>query len=770
MDQTGETAVMAQEPTEQISVPCKFITGIAGSGKSFTVRERATNDQKWGLLTSTTGIAAVNLSTMTLHSALGLRPDGVEDYFLSGKLTTQLHRIAREYRNLVIDEVSMLGGRELLDLLYRAATEVNNFKDLKWPFGIVLCGDFCQLPPIKQSWAFEAECWPQFAAGTERLTKNWRQGEGDFLKALNFLRSGNGIDGAQVLSPIAHFDKGLDPNFDGTVIFGRNDEVDRYNWLRYSKLKGEEFSYKSYRWGKQNGGWQNIPDVLKVKDGGENGSYVLVLANDTERDPMTKKPMFRWVNGDCGHIVGDRMVKLVRTGQTVEILPVERRVQQRAEPEEFSQQEIDEAMGPGNSLPDGSFWDEKNEVWVRGAVIYTPLRHAWGTTVHKCVVGSERIPTLNKGLIQLQSVSPNDITPFGKILNICSTEQPAVKITTARGYEIVCSEEHRWMTSTGLKVTSDLSIQDHIELSRTVPFPGDNAIAGEFAWWLGALVGDGNYTDVGDGTIHFSCVTDKELGVRYKAFVESSGLRCSWRKDQRGLHHSSKPFRAYLLSLGIDYVLAPSKKIPEAVWRSGPACWGPFLRGLFDTDGSVGKSFVVLTTASAQLAKEVQLMLLFMGMVSKRRIFHVRYKEGPSAYWQVFLPSAALDRFKSLIGFFNSRKAEKLERTKPNRCIVRFNGYDQIKTIENLNLVLPMYDVEIEAPHLLSFGAFMGHNSQGLTLDQVMIDLRNPFLGYPAMCYVAASRCRTAGGLHLVGNPEMLAKRCRIDPKVKSWL
>src|SRR5262249_13912154 len=62
------------------------------------------------------------------------------------------------------------------------------------------------------------------------------------------------------------------------------------------------------------------------------------------------------------------------------------------------------------------------------------------------------------------------------------------------------------------------------------------------------------------------------------------------------------------------------------------------------------------------------------------------------------------------------------------------------------------------------------HKSQGLTLDRIQVDLRNAFLGQPAMTYVALSRCRTADGLHLVGSPEMLSRRCRVDAKVVRWL
>lgn len=62
------------------------------------------------------------------------------------------------------------------------------------------------------------------------------------------------------------------------------------------------------------------------------------------------------------------------------------------------------------------------------------------------------------------------------------------------------------------------------------------------------------------------------------------------------------------------------------------------------------------------------------------------------------------------------------------------------------------------------------HKSQGLTLDKCQIDCRDRFFGSPGMAYVALSRCRTPEGLVIVGTPEKLAERIKIDPKVKRWL
>lgn len=62
------------------------------------------------------------------------------------------------------------------------------------------------------------------------------------------------------------------------------------------------------------------------------------------------------------------------------------------------------------------------------------------------------------------------------------------------------------------------------------------------------------------------------------------------------------------------------------------------------------------------------------------------------------------------------------------------------------------------------------HKAQGLSLDQVQVNLRDPFFKTPGMVYVALSRARTAGGLRLVGSPAAFVERCASDPRLKEWL
>src|SRR5947208_10565814 len=48
----------------------EFLTGAAGTGKTWEVRRRMQADRRYGVLAATTGIAAVNLDTTTINSLL----------------------------------------------------------------------------------------------------------------------------------------------------------------------------------------------------------------------------------------------------------------------------------------------------------------------------------------------------------------------------------------------------------------------------------------------------------------------------------------------------------------------------------------------------------------------------------------------------------------------------------------------------------------------------------------------------------------------------
>jgi ATP-dependent DNA helicase PIF1 len=362
---------------EVAPVRCAFLTGAAGCGKTYQARETIRNDPGEGVLCATTGIAGVNLGTVTINSLLRyFDTDSLLNAFVSGRLVTRLAKLAQSARNLYVDEVSMMPA-EQLDTLHQAIRQANRRKSVlnshnPEGIGIVLVGDLCQLPPIKARWIFEADCWGEFDAGTTRLEKNWRQGDETFLGAINHLRAGRGAEGAEALRGTAtEFSSALDLHFPGTTIMAKNDEVDRFNWQALQRVRGEKFAVNSKRWHVAGppGEWSHIPQKLELKV----GAYVMILANDTTSGE------FRYANGDCGLIVGrdasSVQVRLARNDEVVDVGAITRKVH-TVDPDECG------GLSPVPTWGEPHF-DEQAEKYVVGAVQYLPLRLAWASTVHK---------------------------------------------------------------------------------------------------------------------------------------------------------------------------------------------------------------------------------------------------------------------------------------------------------------------------------------------------------------------------------------------------
>jgi len=377
------------------TVPCGLLTGAAGTGKTHEILRRQAEDPDYGQTVATTGIAAINLGTITINSLLGyFDTESMEDAFNKGQLERRLRELADTgAKNLIVDEVSMLDKRQL-DLLYQSLKLVNERRDWKQqePLGLVLTGDFCQLPPVKAEWCFKADCWPQFEANTTRLTKCWRQDDQKFLDAINLIRKGDGRAGADLLRNMVEFVPNAQVGFDGTTIIAKNEMVDNFNFTSQSRLTGAMTRVTNERWGRLRSEWKwemfkgkrigTIPPTLELKI----GALVMILNNDT--------PVFSYVNGDLGHIEdydstrGIYYIKLKRTEQIVPIGPIVREYQQKDMiGSGLTREQIDDIpqYHPRDEDPPFGiiYFNVKKHRYITGGIKYYPLRLAYASTVHK---------------------------------------------------------------------------------------------------------------------------------------------------------------------------------------------------------------------------------------------------------------------------------------------------------------------------------------------------------------------------------------------------
>jgi ATP-dependent DNA helicase PIF1 len=392
---TLPTAVQLAPSSTEVSIedlrnlgPCAYLCGPAGTGKTTLARQLAEFDDT--LLCATTGIAAVNLGAVTLNATLGYYDtDSLIACYAEGRLQMRLRGLLKMgVRTLVIDEVSMMDGKQL-EVLQQAiddvATTAAYDADLEQVttvehedrrMKVLLVGDFAQLPPIKAKFAFQSAVWDRFADDVVKLSTIRRQDEQRYVEALQAVRRGDPRAALPTLKP--RFAQQLNlKDFAGTTIVAKNDAVDRINAIRHLELPGSPIVWKSIRSGEQMKEWTtNIPQEASVKP----GALVMILANRYTEDFEEREIIY--ANGDTGEVrekEGDTGIRvfLHRTKQEVVVVPVTR---EWKEPYRETEEEKADRIARGEKL---GVKLSKPKHRIRGSLTYMPLRLAWATTVHK---------------------------------------------------------------------------------------------------------------------------------------------------------------------------------------------------------------------------------------------------------------------------------------------------------------------------------------------------------------------------------------------------
>jgi ATP-dependent DNA helicase PIF1 len=131
-------------------IETEFVTGSAGTGKTYEVQRRSAADPEGVTVAATTGIAAVNLGpeVTTVHSLLRFFDyNSLNNAYNSGALQRNIRNLVNAgTRELIVDEISVLSA-PAMDILYKACNEVA--QEGHPPIKLTLVGDFCQLPPYR---------------------------------------------------------------------------------------------------------------------------------------------------------------------------------------------------------------------------------------------------------------------------------------------------------------------------------------------------------------------------------------------------------------------------------------------------------------------------------------------------------------------------------------------------------------------------------------------------------------------------------------------
>lgn len=358
-----------------------FITGSAGSGKSYTLQQYlkyikselgASADAI--AITASTGVAASLIGGVTIHSFSGM---GVKDDMTDADINTlftkriRLKIALQKVRILIIDEISML-HRKQFEL---AAKIIAKAKGSNKPFGgiqVIVCGDFFQLPPVSKATAqeenrdrfcFMSPSWVDCKFTICYLTEQHRTVSNSLTGILNAMRDET-IDDYHIEEVSTRLN--TKPSKDILHLYTTNANVDAINREKLNALETPTIEFLAECKGNE----ANVKTIINS-----------ITAPERLELKIGAKVMFTKNNTDEGYVNGTQGT-VVRFDDNNEQSP---------------------PYTPVVETLDGSLiavepycWELSKQDEVLASVKQLPLRHAWAITVHK-----SQGMTLTEGVIDL---------------------------------------------------------------------------------------------------------------------------------------------------------------------------------------------------------------------------------------------------------------------------------------------------------------------------------------------------------------------------------
>jgi len=347
-----------------------FLTGKAGTGKSTFLKHIVETVSKDFVVVAPTGIAAVNVGGVTIHSffQFPLRPllPEDEDIKIFWK-DSEKRKIISGMDTLIIDEISMVRA-DLIDGIDYSLRKNGGNPNL--PFGgkqVVFVGDIFQLEPVTikntgeqkiiseiygSSYFYNAKVFERVSLFTVELQKVYRQTDSSFISLLDKVRVKEiSQTDLNLINTRVFSQSELNKKDFAITLTTKNDLADTVNFKKLTELKTDQFTYNAEVSGEfEESKYPTEPELsLKV------GAQVIFIKNDTDK---------RWVNGTIGQVCGLTDTEIKVKLKDGEIYSVEKRIWENIK-YQYNKEK------------------KKIEQEIVGTFKQYPLKLAWAITIHK---------------------------------------------------------------------------------------------------------------------------------------------------------------------------------------------------------------------------------------------------------------------------------------------------------------------------------------------------------------------------------------------------
>jgi ribonucleoside-diphosphate reductase alpha chain len=289
--------------------------------------------------------------------------------------------------------------------------------------------------------------------------------------------------------------------------------------------------------------------------------------------------------------------------------------------------------------------------------------------------------------------------------------KPTVRVTLTNGQQIRVTPDHRIMTENGWKEAGALTRDDRVLIQTAMGGGLDiTSTDGDLQRMFGWFSGDGWFTkSVGltfgpDDDVAFERLAPiwrKFTGSATRVQTQATMVRCI--ATERAAAIAAFGARGFAPAKG------PEKRVPKFVFTAPKEEQLRYLQGLFCADGSKThrKPQVTLSSASLELLRDVQLLLLDLGMRSN--IKYYPHRPTGRAWGQLKVNGESYHRFLDLVGFpLSPKKQERCEkfhwqRTKQDRLAIPVASVTPAGDVD-------VYDVSEPVTHSLIAEGMIVHN------------------------------------------------------------